>query len=103
MQPEPPAATTDEPAHRPHDALQDMTLGLAAISVRCQPATEVFEFSFDETTTVSALKDWLSAHVGGNDPHMHLRYGLTHLRDEIPLSQYVGRGDAVVAQPKRGG
>ena len=80
-----------------------MTLDLAAISVRWQPTTEVFDFSFDETTTVSALKDWLSAQVGCNAPHMHLVYGLTQLRDEIPLSQYVGHGDTVLAHPKRGG
>ena len=86
-----------------HDALQSMTLDLAAISVRWQPTTEVFDFSFDETTTVSALKAWLSAQVGCNAPHMHLVYGLTQLRDEILFSQYVGHGDTVLAQPKRGG
>ena len=80
-----------------------MTLDLAAISVRWQPTTELFDFSFDEATTVSALKEWLSARVGCNAPHMHLVYGLTQLRDEIPLSQYVGHGDTVLAHPKRGG
>ena len=86
-----------------HDALQGMTLDQALIRVRWQPTTEVFDFSFDETTTVSALKAWLSAQVGCNAPHMHLVYGLTQLRDEIPLSQYVGHGDTVLAHPKRGG
>ena len=80
-----------------------MTLDLAAISVRWQPTAEVFEFSFDKTNTVSALKDWLPAQVGCSAPHMHLVYGLTQLRDEIPLSQYVGHGDTLIAQPKRGG
>ena len=80
-----------------------MTLDRAAISVRWQPTAEVFDFSFDEATTVSALKDWLSAQVGCNAPHMHLVYGLTQLRDEIPLSQYVGHGDTVLAHPKLGG
>ena len=80
-----------------------MTLAQAAISVRWQPTTEVFDFSFDEAITVSALKDWLSVRVGCNAPHMHLVYGLTQLRDDIPLSQYVGHGDTVLAHPKRGG
>ena len=80
-----------------------MTLDQALTSVRWQPTAEVFDFSVDEATTVSALKEWLSAQVGCNAPHMHLVYGLTQLRDEIPLSQYVGHGDTVIARPKRGG
>ena len=78
-------------------------IGLAAISVRWQPTTELVDFSFDEATTVSVLKEWLSARVACNAPHMHLVYGLAQLRDEIPLSQYVGHGDTVLAHPKRGG
>ena len=80
-----------------------MTLDQALIRVRWQPTTEVFDFSFDETTTVWALKAWLSAQVACDVPHMHLVYGLTQLRDETPLSQYVGDGDTVLAHPKRGG
>merc|ERR1711884_63435 len=86
MQPEPPAATPAESETAWPDALQGMTLDLAAISVRWQPATELFDFSFDEATTVSALKEWLSARVACNAPHMHLVDGLTQLRAEIPLS-----------------
>ena len=80
-----------------------MQLHVATIHVRWLPSTEVFDFTIDDTTTVLALKVWLSAAVGCDAPHMHVDHALTQLRGDIPLSQYVGHGDTVVARPKRGG
>ena len=85
------------------EVLQQDLLETTVIHIRWLPSTEVFDFSFDEATTVLALKAWLSSQVGCNAPHMHLVYGLTQMRDEIPLSQYVRRGDTVLAKPKQGG
>ena len=84
-------------------ALQQELLETAVIHARWLPSTEVFDFSFDEATTVLALKAWLSSQVGCSAQHMHIVYALTQMRDEIPFSQYVRHGETVLAKPKRGG
>ena len=85
------------------DVLQDIPLDTAIVHVLWQPTTEVFDLPIVETTTVFALKDMLATRVACDAPHMHLVFGLTQLRDEVPLSQYVGHGDTVLGRPKRGG
>eukprot|EP00974_Lingulodinium_polyedra_P042215 4052116-Lingulodinium_polyedra.AAC.1 len=70
-----------------------MQLAVATIHVRWLPATEVFDFPIDDTTTVFALKVWLSSQMACDAPHMHVDYAITQLRDEVPLSQYVSHGD----------
>ena len=85
------------------EALKDVQHDMATIHARWLPSTEVFDFTIDDTTTVLALKVWLSAEVGCDAPHMHVHRAFTQLRDEVPLGQYVGHGDTVFARPKRGG
>ena len=80
-----------------------MQLDVATIHVRWLPSTEVFDFPIDDTTTVFALKAWLSREVGCEAQHMHVDYAFPQLRGDAPLSQYVGHGDTVYARPKRGG
>ena len=97
------APPTEEPLLDLREVLQQDLLETAVIHVRWLPSTEVFDFSFDEATTVLALKAWLSSQVGCSAQHMHLVYALTQMRDEIPLSQYVRHGETVLAKPKQGG
>ena len=85
------------------EVLRDVQLDTATIHVRWLPSTEVFDFRIDETTTVIALKTWLSAEVACGASHMHVDYAYRQLRDDVPLSQFVGHGDTVYARPKRGG
>ena len=84
-------------------AVRDVQLVAANIRVRWLPSTEIFYFTIDEATTTLALKVWLSTRVGCYATHMHIYFGMTQLPDEVPLSQYAGHGDTVVARPKRGG
>ena len=84
-------------------AVRDVQLDTANIRVCWLPSTEIFEFTIDETMTTLAVKVWLSTRVGCAAPHMHIDFGITQLPDEVPLSQYAGHGDTVVARPKRGG
>ena len=97
------APPTEEPLLDLRAILQQDLLETAVLHVRWLPSTEVFDFSFDEATTVLALKAWLSSQVGCGAQHMHIVSGLTQMRDEIPLSQYVRHGDTVLAKPQRGG
>ena len=97
------APPTEEPLLDLRGILQQDLLETAVLHVRWLPSTEVFDFSFDEATTVLALKAWLSSQVGCGAQHMHIVSGLTQMRDETPLSQYVRHGDTVLAKPKRGG
>ena len=85
------------------EVLKDVQLDAAIIHVRWLPSTEVFDFRIDDTTTVLALKTWLSGEVACGAPHMHVDYAYRQLRDDVPLSQFVGHGDTVCARPKRGG
>ena len=84
-----------------HVQEQDATAAL--LHVRWVPTTEVFDFRFNEYTTVSELKTWLAPRVACGAPHMQLRFGLTELSDAVPLCQYVGHENLVLARPKAGG
>ena len=108
-----PARTAQLPAHsagvytpalRPAAAATgEAQVGVAMIQVQWQPSTEVFEFCMNDGTTASDLKDWLARRVACYAAHMHLVFGATQLQDHVPLSQYVGGGDTLLAHPKRGG
>ena len=92
---------TEESPLALHEVLRDVQLDAATIHVRWLPSTEVFDFPTNGTTTVFDLKAWLAGKVRSDAPPMHVGHGVTQLRDEAPLSQYIGHGDTVLARTKQ--